>query len=204
MTNFDFLKLDPGFDTFADVAISAEKLLHIDIAASVINCRRAMEFAIKWMYSVDKDLEMPYDERLQSLMDNEDFRSIVGEDLLFRMTFIRKRGNDAAHGGKKISKEQAELCIENLFYFLDFVACCYAKEYTQNTFDKSLLSLTTEEALSFVTEKTVDLEELIKETQSLKDELTFQNPLTYRNSKRESYILMQCSMMPAGLRARTG
>ncbi|MBQ7120043.1 MAG: DEAD/DEAH box helicase family protein [Oscillospiraceae bacterium] len=183
MTNFDFLKLDPGFDTFADVAISAEKLLHIDIAASVINCRRAMEFAIKWMYSVDKDLEMPYDERLQSLMDNEDFRSIVGEDLLFRMTFIRKRGNDAAHGGKTISKEQAELCIENLFYFLDFVACCYAKEYKQNNFDKSLLSLTTEEALSFVTEKTVDLEDLIKENQSLKDELTAR-----RAEQQQSYV----------------
>ncbi len=183
MTNFDFLLSDPEFATFADVAISAERLLHIDIAASVINCRRAMEFAIKWMYSVDKDLEMPYDERLQSLMDNEDFRSIVGEDLLFRMTFIRKRGNDAAHGGKKISKEQAELCIENLFYFLDFVACCYAKEYTQNTFDKSLLSLTTEEALSFVTEKTVDLEDLIKENQSLKDELTAR-----RAEQQQSYV----------------
>ncbi|MBE6911060.1 MAG: DUF4145 domain-containing protein [Ruminococcaceae bacterium] len=183
MTNFDFLLSDPEFAAFSDVAISAEKLLHIDIAASVINCRRAMEFAIKWMYSVDKDLEMPYDERLQSLMDNEDFRSIVGEDLLFRMTFIRKRGNDAAHGGKKISKEQAELCIENLFYFLDFVAYCYAKEYKQNNFDKSLLSLTTEEALSFVTEKTVDLEDLIKENQSLKDELTAR-----RAEQQQSYV----------------
>ena len=30
MTNFDFLKSDPQFATFADVAISAEKILNID------------------------------------------------------------------------------------------------------------------------------------------------------------------------------
>ena len=51
MTNFDFLKSDPQFSTFSDVAISAEKILNIDAAASVLNCRRAMEFAVKWMYS---------------------------------------------------------------------------------------------------------------------------------------------------------
>ena len=85
MTNFDFLKSDSQFDAFSDVAISAERLLNIDISASVLNCRRAMEFAVKWMYSVDKDLDMPYDDRLQSLVENEDFRDIVGNDLLFRL-----------------------------------------------------------------------------------------------------------------------
>ena len=53
MTNFDFLTSDPQFNTFSSVAVSAEKILHIDPSASVINCRRAMEFAVKWMYSVD-------------------------------------------------------------------------------------------------------------------------------------------------------
>ena len=56
MTNFDFLKSDLRFAAFADVAVSAEKILNIDISASVLNCRRAMEFAVKWMYSVDKAL----------------------------------------------------------------------------------------------------------------------------------------------------
>ena len=38
MTNFDFLKAEPKFCSFADVAVSAEKILPIDQAASVINC----------------------------------------------------------------------------------------------------------------------------------------------------------------------
>ena len=81
MTNFDFLKKEPQFDTFSNVAVSAEKILNIDVEASVINCRRAMEFAIKWMYSVDKSLERPYQDKLVSLMNTEDFRDIVGIDI---------------------------------------------------------------------------------------------------------------------------
>lgn len=183
MTNFDFLKSDPQFAAFADVAISAEKILNIDTAASVLNCRRAMEFAVKWMYSVDKDLEMPYDTTLITLMSTEEFRDVVGNDIYRRMDFIRKAGNIAAHGGKKISMEQAKLCIENLYYFLDYVAYCYGKDYKEGQFDASLLELTTEEALSFVTEKTVDLESLMAENKALKDELTAR-----RSEQQQTYV----------------
>ena len=50
MSNFDFLKNEKQFEAFAGVAISAETIISIDTEASVINCRRAMEFAIKWKY----------------------------------------------------------------------------------------------------------------------------------------------------------
>ena len=183
MTNFDFLKSDPQFATFSDVAISAEKILNIDMAASVLNCRRAMEFAVKWMYSVDKDLHMPYDTTLVALMGSEEFRDVVGADIYRRMDFIRKAGNIAAHGGKKISMEQAKLCLENLYYFLDYVAYCYGKDYNEGQFDASLLELTTEEALSFVTEKTVDLESLMAENKALKDELTAR-----RTEQQQTYV----------------
>ena len=89
MTNFDFLKKEPQFDSFADVAISAEKILNIDMGASVMNCRRAMEFAVKWMYSVDKSLIMPYQDSLVSLINTEEFRDIVDRDLWKRMDFIQ-------------------------------------------------------------------------------------------------------------------
>ena len=59
MSNFQFLLSDPGFHPFAEVAMAAEKILHIDPAAAILNCRRAMEFAVKWMYSVDKELDLP-------------------------------------------------------------------------------------------------------------------------------------------------
>ena len=61
----------------------------MDYAASVLNCRRAMEFAVKWMYSVDSALVMPWDDRLVSLMSTDEFRDIIDADLLKRMEFIR-------------------------------------------------------------------------------------------------------------------
>ena len=172
MTNFDFLKKDKGFDAFADVAIAAEKLVRIDIDSCVLNCRRAMEFAIKWMYSVDRDLTMPYQDTLVSLMNDEKFRDIVGDDIWKRMDFIRKVGNNAAHSGRKVSKEQAELCIENLFYVLDEIAYFYADNYEQQTFDPSLLSVSSEEASALVPESDIDLAKLIEENKALKEELS--------------------------------
>ena len=96
-TNFDYLKNEEKFSTFADVAISAEKIVLIDPEACVINCRRAMEFAVKWMYSIEKELYMPYQDNLQSLMNAEDFREIVGYDIWKRMDYIRRCGNNVAH-----------------------------------------------------------------------------------------------------------
>ena len=183
MTNFDFLKATPDFDAFSDVAISAEKILHIDVDACVLNCRRAMEFAVKWMYSVDRDLVMPYQDNLVSLMNDEKFRDIIGGDIWRRMEFIRKLGNNAAHGGKKITQEQAELCLENLFVFLDCVAYLYAPEHTEQQFDRSLLELTVDEALSFVPENAIDIAKLIEENKAMRDELTAR-----RAEQQQTYV----------------
>lgn len=78
MTNFDRFLTDSQFTSFAEVAVSAEKIYPIDPAACVLNCRRSMEFAVKWMYSVDNELVMPYDDRLVSLMDAEDSGTLWG------------------------------------------------------------------------------------------------------------------------------
>lgn len=172
MSNFNFLLSTPDFAPFSEVAISAEKLLHIDIDSCVINCRRAMEFAVKFMYSVDRDLVMPYQDSLVSLMNDERFRDIIGPDIWKRMDFIRKVGNNAAHGGKKVTKEQAELCLENLYVFLDEVAYFYAPEYTQGQFDRSLLEQPAGEERPSVPVNDIDLNKLIEENKALKEELT--------------------------------
>ena len=184
MTNFDFLKKEPQFDSFADVAISAEKILHIDMEASVINCRRAMEFAIKWMYSVDGSLVMPYQDTLVSLMSTEEFRDIVDPDLWRRLDFIRRVGNNAAHNGKKITLDQAKLCLENLYIFLDFVAYCYAKDYTEGEFHAELLEEPKQPVLEEVPPiSEIDLKTLIAENQALKEQLTAR-----REEQQQTYV----------------
>lgn len=184
MTNFDFLKKEPQFDSFADVAISAEKILHIDMEASVINCRRAMEFAIKWMYSIDGSLVMPYQDTLVSLMSTEEFRDIVDPNLWRRLDFIRRVGNNAAHNGKKITLDQAKLCLENLYIFLDFVAYCYAKDYTEGEFHAELLEEQKQPVLEEVPPiSEIDLKALIAENQALKEQLTAR-----REEQQQTYV----------------
>ena len=171
MTNFDFLLSDPQFTAFGEVAVAAEKIYQIDPAACVLNCRRCMEFAVKWMYSVDGALVMPYDDRLVSLMDAEDFREIVGSDLWRRMKYIRQTGNAAAHTGKKITSAQAGLCLELLWYFMDFVACCYGTTYTPGAYDPALLEQEAP-APAPAPVPDVDLAALMAENEALKAQLT--------------------------------
>ena len=184
MTNFDIFTSTPEFEAFASVAVAAEKILHIDPAACVLNCRRAMEFAVKWMYSVDEGLVMPYQDSLVSLMNAEDFRDIVGADIWRRMDFIRRIGNNAAHTGKKITEEQAALCLENLYVFLDFVAYCYAEHYTEGHFDRSLLTQPAEPPAAPVQETPeVDLDALMAENAALKEQLTAR-----RAEQQQTYV----------------
>ena len=191
MSNFKFLLSEPSMAPFGEVAVAAEKILHIDPAACVLNCRRAMEFAVKWMYSVDKELEMPYQDNLQSLMTREEFRAIVGSDIWRRMDYIRLKGNSTAHATSQISKAAAMLCLENLHIFLDFVAYCYAVDYTETKFDPNLVpkeiapqafpSVTTSPAAP--RNDSVDLAALIEENKKLKEQLTAR-----REEQQQTYV----------------
>ena len=183
MSNFKFLLSDPSFASFAEVAMAAEKILHIDPAACIINCRRAMEFAVKWMYSVDTELDMPYQDNLVSLLNREEFRAIVGPDLWRRMDYIRLKGNNAAHNTGKLSEAAALLCLENLHIFLDFVAYCYADSYTETKFD--LAKVPKEIATAPVEPRNdeVALERLMEENRRLREELTAR-----RTEQQQTYV----------------
>ena len=184
MTNFDTFLSTPQFSSFAPVAVSAERILPIDPSACVLNCRRAMEFAVKWMYSVDKALVMPYQDTLVSLMNTEDFRDIVGADIWRRMDLIRRMGNNAAHTGKKITQELAALCLENLYVFLDFVAYCYGENYTEGHYDRALLTEKSEASAAPVQEAPeVELAALMAENAALKEELTAR-----RAEQQQTYV----------------
>ena len=171
MTNFDFLKNEEKFASFADVAINAEKIFHIDAEASALNCRRAAEFAVKWMYSADLELEMPpYDDSFAVLTSGEAFRGIVKQDNIRRLDYIRRLGNNVAHKGRSVTPDQVRLCLENLFYFLDCVAYLYADEYEEKEYDRTLPDMQSEPAP--IPEPEIDIDALIAENTALREELS--------------------------------
>lgn len=139
MNNFDFLRDEPRFAAFAGVAISAERIILIDPDMCILNFRRAMEFAIKWIYSVETSLETPYQDNLHSLLNSEDFRDYVGNDLWRRLDYIRRKGNSVAHNNRRQGFDEAMLCLENLHIFMDFISCCYVRGYEQREFDRNAI-----------------------------------------------------------------
>ena len=181
MTNFDFLKKDKKFDSFADVAITAERVYNIDAATCVINVRRCAEFAVKWMYSVDGSLVMPYQDNFNTLISTTEFKDVVGIDIIRRLDFIRKVGNNSAHSAKVIKPEQAQLALENLFYFLDFIAYCYSDTYEETKFNPDLLTKHTETLIDSAV--AINFEELIEENKALKAQLTAR-----REEQSQTYV----------------
>ena len=182
MSNFDFLLSTEAFGAFARAAVAAEKIYEIDPAAAVVNCRRAMEFAVKWMYSVDGALVLPWDDRLNSLMENEDFRALVPPDVWERMNLIRKFGNAANHNPRDITPERAMLCLENLHIFMDFVCCCYGEEYQPRPFDAALVTAASAVAQPDP-EMELQLQQLMAENEALRQQLTAR-----REAQKPAYV----------------
>ncbi|MBD5155671.1 MAG: DEAD/DEAH box helicase family protein [Oscillibacter sp.] len=165
------------FTPFAPAALTAERLYAIDPASCVFGCRKAMELAVKWMYACDKQLVMPYKKDLAVLLGTVEFVDLVDDqNLLRRLDFLRRLGNTAAHSAKKISRDQARLALENLFYFLDFIACCYDPDYEPHDFDPALLP---------------ELEEAVIVDRKVLDELTSQPPMFFEAAPELSSQLTQ-------------
>lgn len=181
MSNFAHFQRNKDFAPFSAPAIAAEKIVHIDPAACILNCRRSMEAGVKWMYSVDCALKVGGDERLAALMDCEDFRDIVGPNIWRRMDLVRKLGNQAAHSGRKLTEEQAVACLENLYIFLDFVAYCYGENYLEGHFDRDLIDAAAETPAPEPSAD-ADLAKLVEENRALREELTRR-----RENQRSTY-----------------
>ena len=134
------------------------------------------------MYSVDGSLVMPYQDNFVTLINTIEFKDIVGNDIFRRVDFIRLVGNTSAHSVRNIKPEQAELALENLFYFLDFVAYCYADEYEEQVFNAGLLKEETK-PVEPTPEIVIDIQKLIEENKDLKEKLTRQ-----REEQQPTYV----------------
>ena len=50
-------------------------------------------------------------------MNEEEYRQLVGADLWRRMDYIRRCGNNVAHGNKKLGRDEAMLVSGKSVYF---------------------------------------------------------------------------------------
>ena len=133
--NFDFLKGKKEFESFASACLEAEKGIIVSPANCAILSRRALELAVKWVYSFDTCLTVPYQDNLSSLIHEPSFRDIVDEDLFPLIKYIIKLGNVAVHTNSGIKREEAILSLHTLHQFVSLLHYCYALDYTATEFD---------------------------------------------------------------------
>lgn len=60
MSNFDFLEGKKEYALFAPACMEAEKIYTSAPAMCAVGCRKALELAVKWVYSADSTMKMPY------------------------------------------------------------------------------------------------------------------------------------------------
>lgn len=182
-TNFDFLKSKELFQSFAGSSIEAEKSLIVSPATCAILSRRAVELAVKWVYSFDNDLTIPYQDNISSLIHEPTFRQIIEPELFPLIKYIIRLGNTAVHTNAHITRDEAVLSLRNLHEVVRWIDYCYAEEYTCGEFDESIL-LTGEEKRTRPQElqdlydrlssKDKRLEEIRKENEALRQAMTEQ------------------------------
>jgi type I restriction enzyme R subunit len=66
MSNFEFLKNTKEYALFAPAVMEAERVYASAPAMCAVGCRKALELAVKWVYSADNTMQMPYKDNLQS------------------------------------------------------------------------------------------------------------------------------------------
>lgn len=136
MSNFKFLTSKTEYELFAPACIEAEKVLESSPAMSAVGSRKALELAVKWVYSADSSISMPYRNNLQSLIHEPSFRFALDSKTWGKLPFIIKLGNLAVHTDKKVSKSDAILSLKGLFEFIEWIDYCYGSDYQERSFDE--------------------------------------------------------------------
>lgn len=157
MTNFEFLSSISEYVLFSGAAIEAEKVYSTSPAMCAVGCRRALELAVKWVYSADRTITLPYKDNLQSLIHEPSFRFALDSQTWGKLPFIIRLGNLAVHTERAVNPADALLALESLFEFIEWVDYCYGSDYVERHFDAALIP----------TEKVVIDIKKIKEQESL-------------------------------------
>ena len=180
MTNFEFLKERTEYALFASAAIEAEKVYVSAPAMCAVGCRKALELAVKWVYSADNTMQMPYKDNIQSLIHEPSFRFAVDYNTWGKLPFIIKLGNLSVHTERSIQTSEALAALEGLFEFIQWIDYCYGSDYEERKFDEALIpkekvvvdTKKIKEQESLLGEKDAEIEALRKKIEQMSAQYT--------------------------------
>ena len=135
-SNFEFIN-DNRLVEIKNACIEAEKGLIVTATTCAIMSRKALELGVKWVFGVDGDLKVPYQQTLATLIHDRNFKNIIDINLFHKLIYIQKLGNQAVHSNTKISKQDAVLSLKNLHDFMLWITYLYSDNYIEHKFDES-------------------------------------------------------------------
>ena len=182
MSNFEYLSKIPEFRLFAPAAIEAEKVYKTSAAMCALGTRKALELAVKWVYSADETIEEPYRDNLMSLIHEESFRFSMERGTWVQLLYIVRLGNSAAHSETSVTASEAATALKGLFEFVQWIEYCYCTDYTHRSFDEDAIpqdtvALDREKILqqqSLLEEKANVIESLCAQIAEMSEQLTAQ------------------------------
>lgn len=120
MSNFEFLKNTKEYALFAPAVMEAERVYASAPAMCAVGCRKALELAVKWIYSADNTMQMPYKDNLQSLIHEPSFRFSVDYNTWGKLPFIVImpvwKGWQPSGGGGSEAHQQGSECWSETGY----------------------------------------------------------------------------------------
>jgi type I restriction enzyme, R subunit len=125
MSNFSFL--DAEWPELADEAAKAERLVYADPRTACFYARRTLEFTVGWLYKHDKLLRLPYQDNLAALLAEPTFTRLIGPALVTKTDTIKRLGNIAVHGGRRVADTDAVQAVRELFHITYWVARTYGR-----------------------------------------------------------------------------
>lgn len=134
--NFEFLQGQKEYSLFTTACLEAERVLATSPAMAAVGTRKALELAVKWVYSADNTISMPYKNNLQALIHEPSFKFALNKKTWSKLHFIVKLGNLAAHTSKAVTRGEAVLSLASLFEFIQWIDYCYGRNYAERLFDE--------------------------------------------------------------------
>jgi type I restriction enzyme R subunit len=138
LSNFAFI---PSiWQTFADTAQEAEENALRAPMYTAMLCRKSLEEWVRWLYANDKDLTLPTDDLLSTLIHEPCFKQLVAPIQFDHINLIRKLGNNAVHKPVKINAQESVHAVKLLHGFIGWVVQLYYAEKIQvPPFDETLI-----------------------------------------------------------------
>lgn len=139
MRNFDIIKDINGLGTVYNYCTTAEDFQATNPMVSAMNARLALETMVKTIYRL-KGWQMGERTSLLTLTTDERFEEFIDSaDLMKRIHYVRKIGNNAAHASDFVGRRESFFAVLNLYYIIGSVVLAWQLIDKLPDFDKNLI-----------------------------------------------------------------